>query len=365
MVFFHPVCFHKIRQYNLTILNFGVHTVRVKHFLFTIIIVVLLSACGGAATETIAPPTAVPTITPLPTATIIPTPSTPLAILVLPADMDKTSSDLYQKTVYDMAQQSGFRFQIRNALDPADLADPTLKVVIVLPPDPGVASLAPTAPGVQFLAVNIPNLTAGGNLSVLAGDSQVELPAFLAGYMAAMISDEYHIGMVIPKDNPDAQRAFNAFNNGMIYYCGLCRTFYISPIQYPTYIEVPANESPKNYGGYANVLINDRKVYALYIYHSLADADFLSYVGTQGVMLIGTSMPNPRPGGWVMTIRPDTIKAIQTAWPNLIAGQGGLNVQSPLGIADADPDILSPGKLRLAQEILDSLLAGRILPTSP
>jgi len=339
--------------------------VRVKHFLFTILILVVLSACKGSATETIAPPTAVPTNTALPAATMIPTPSTPLAVLVLPADMDKSASDLYQKTVYGLAQQSGFRFQIRNALLPADLADPTLKVVIVLPPDPGVATLAPTAPGVQFLAVNIPNLAAGGNLSVLAGDSQVELPAFLAGYVAAMISDEYHIGMIIPKDNVEAQRAFNAFNNGMIYYCGLCRQFYISQIGYPTYIEVPADESPSRYGGYANVLINDRKVYALYIYPSLADDDFLSYIGTQGVYLIGNSMPNPRPGGWVMTISPDTIKAIQSAWPNLIAGQGGVNVQSPLGIADADPDILTPGKLRLAQEVLDSLLAGRILPTNP
>jgi hypothetical protein len=339
--------------------------VRVKYFLFTILIIGVLSACGGSATETIAPPTAVPTITPPPTATIIPTLSTPLTILVLPADMDKTTSDLYQKTVYDLAQQSGFRFQVRNTLSPTDLADPTLKVVIVLPPDPGIASLAPSAPGVQFLAVNIPNLTAGGNLSVLAGDSQVELPAFLAGYVAAMITDEYHIGMIMPKDNGDAQRAFNAFNNGMTYYCGLCRTFYISAIKYPTYIEVPADEAPARYGGYANVLVNDRKVYAIYVYPSLADEEFLSYIGTQGVMLIGTTMPDPRPGGWVMTIRPDTVKAIQTAWPNLIAGQGGQNVQSPLGIADVDPTLLTPGKLRLAQETLNSLLAGRILPTSP
>ena len=338
---------------------------RVKYFLFTIFIIVVLSACKGSATETISPPTAVPTITPMPTATMIPTPSTPLALLVLPADMDKVTSDLYQKTVYDLAQQSSFRFQVRNVLSPTDLVDPTLKVVIVLPPDPGVASLAPTAPAVQFLAVNIPNLTAGGNLSVLAGDSQMDQPAFLAGYVAAMISDEYHIGMIIPKDNADAQRAFNAFNNGMIYYCGLCRTFYLSTIGYPTYVEVPADEDPKRYGGYANVLINDRKVYALYIYPTLANADFLSYIGTQGVMLIGTSMPDPRPGGWVMTIRPDTIKAIQTAWPDLIAGKGGINVQSPLGIADVDSSILTPGKLRLAQDTLDSLIAGRILPTSP
>jgi hypothetical protein len=339
--------------------------VRFKHFLAAILIIVVLSACGRSAPETPAPPTAVPTNTAMPTATIIPTPSTPLAILVVPADMDKTTSDLYQKTVYDLAQQSGFRFQVRNTLTPADVADPTLKVVIVLPPDPGVATLAPSAPGVQFLAVNIPNLSPGGNLSVLAGDSQVELPAFLAGYVAAMVSDEYHIGMIIPKDDPDGQRAFNAFNNGMIYYCGLCRTFYVSTITYPTYVEVPKDEDPNRYGGYASVLINERKVYAIYVYPSLATADFLSYIGTQGVMLIGTSMPDPRPGGWVMTITPDTIKAIQSSWPNLIAGQGGVNVQSPLGIADADPSILTPGKQRLAQDVLDGLLAGRILPSSP
>ena len=338
---------------------------RAKHFFFAILIAAILSACSRTSATEIAGPTVVPTHTPLPTATIIPTPSTPLAILVLPTDMDQVTSDLYQKTVYDLAQQSGFRFQVRNTLTPIDLADPTLKVVIVLPPDPGVAALAPTEPGVQFLAVNIPNLTAGGNLSVLAGDAQVELPAFLAGYVAAMITDEYHIGMVIPKDDVDAQRAFNAFNNGMIYYCGLCRTFYVSQIDYPTYVEIPSDEAPARYGGYANVLINDRKVYALYIYPSLAKDEFLSYVGTQGVMLIGTSMPDPRPGGWVMTIRPDTTKAIQTAWPSLVAGQGGINVQSPLGIADVDPGLLSPGRLRLAQEILDSLLAGRILTGNP
>jgi len=338
--------------------------VRLKYFLFVILILALLSACGGKATEN-AGPTAVPSQTPLPPPTIIPTLSTPLALLVIPADMDKAASDLYQKTVYDLAQQSGFRFQVRNTLTPADLADSTLKVVIILPPDPGLAALVTAAPNVQFLAVNIPGLTAGGNLSVLAGEAQLDIAAFLSGYIAAMVSDEYHIGMILPQGDVTAQGAFAAFNNGKTYYCGLCRTFYISQVAYPTYIEIPPDESPTRFGGYANVLINDRKVYAIFVYPSLATDDFLSYIGTQGVMLIGTSMPEPRPGGWIATIRPDTILAIQSAWPNLIAGQGGINVQSPLGLADVDPELLTPGKLRLAQETLDALLAGRISTANP
>jgi len=361
---FSPFSFRKIRQYNSVILIFWSNPLRVKQFLLAILMIAVLNACSRSGTQAVGP-TLVPTDTPLPPATIVPTPSTPLAILVVPADMDKASSDLYQKTVYDLAQQSGIRFQVRNSLTPTDLADPTLKVVIALPPDPGITSLAPTAPAVQFLAVNIPSLVAGGNISVLAGDSQVELPAFLAGYTAAMITEEYHIGMLIPQGDADASRAYAAFVNGRTYYCGLCRTFYLTAVSYPTFVEIPADEDRKNYGGYANLLINDKHVDTLYIYPSLANDDFLSYVGTQGVMLIGTSMPTPRPGGWVMTIRPDTIKAIQTAWPNLMAGQGGINVQSPLGIADVDPTLLTPGKLRLVQETLDGLLAGRILTSNP
>lgn len=338
---------------------------RVKSIFLVALIFAILTACGGQTPTEIPAPTVVPTHTPLPMATMIPTPSTSLAILVLPADMDKESSDLYQKTVYDLAQQSGFRFQVRNTLTSLDLTDPTLKVVIALPPDPGIASYVSIAPGVQFLAVNIPNLTAGGNLSVLAPDSQVDLPAFLAGYTAAMLTEEYHIGMLYPQGDGDAQRAAAAFNNGMRYYCGLCKRMYFTNTEYPTFLDIPANEDPSKYGGYANLLINDRDVDALYIYPSLVSDDFLTYIGTQGVFLFGTSMPEPRPGGWVMTVSPDTVKAIQVAWPSLIAGQGGINVQSPLGLADVDPGLLSAGKLRLVQETLDALLAGRISTANP
>ncbi len=324
--------------------------------------VILVSACSRGTAETPASP---PTNTPLPPATSTATPSTPLALLVLPADMDQNASNLYQTTVYDLAQASGFRFQVRNALTPADVTDATLKVVVALPPDPGLVALAAAAPQTQFLSVNIPDMTAGGNLSVLASDSQIEIPAFMAGYIGAMISDDYHIGMILPQGNVDAQRAYTAFRNGMVYYCGLCRPFYLTAFDYPTYIEIPADESPDRYGGYANILIVERRVYALYVYPDLATSDFLSYIGTQGVMIIGANMPEPRPGGWVVTVQPDPIKAIQSAWPNLIAGQGGVNVQSPLGLADIDPSLLTPGKERLARETLEGLLSGRILAGNP
>ena len=60
--------------------------------------------------------------------------------------MDKATSDLYQKTVYDLTQQSGMHFQVLNTLAPKDMPA-GVKVVIALPPDPGIAALAAAAHG--------------------------------------------------------------------------------------------------------------------------------------------------------------------------------------------------------------------------
>src|SRR5512139_139955 len=100
----------------------------------------LLAACGS--NEPVATNTPVPTDTPIVLPTLTATPTVPLTVLVLPANLDVETSNLYQKTVYDLAQAAGYRFQVRNTLTPADLAEPGLKIVIVLPPDPGIAALA-------------------------------------------------------------------------------------------------------------------------------------------------------------------------------------------------------------------------------
>lgn len=330
--------------------------------LILLAVALLLGACGQ---ETPQVPTVVPSETPVPLPSPSSTPDTSLAILILPPDMDKELSDLYQKTVYDLAQASGFRFQVRNTLSAVDVADQTLKVVIALPPDPGVAALAAAAPHVQFMVINIPNMVAGGNISVLASNPSPDMSAFLAGYVSAMLTEEYKIGMILPKDDATAQQALVAFYNGMIYYCGLCRPFYFSEWTYPQYIEVPTDADPATYNAYADVLILQRKVGMIYVYPSLATNELLTYIGTTGVWSMADGLPLQRPAGFVMAMQPDTIKAIQAAWPGLVAGAGGTNVQSPLGLTGVDSGLLTPGKQRLVEQVLLDLVEGRIDPIGP
>lgn len=326
-----------------------------------VVFAVALSACSGnQAAETATP---APTETVVIPPTLTPTPTTPLAVLVVPADLDVDTSNLYQTTVYDLAQASGFRFQVRNTFTAADI-EPGLEVVIVFPPDPGIAALAAAAPQVQFLAINIPGITAGGNISVLGNTVQPDMAGFLAGYTAAMITEDFRIGMLMPKDNANALTALNAFAAGMAYYCGTCRPVLFYNWTYPQYLEIGAEEDPGNYNAYADILILQRDVGTIFLYPDIVTPDLINYIGTTGVNMIGTISPEQRPAGWVMTIQPDVFQAIQNAWPGLIAGQGGVTVQAPLGLADVDPNLLSEGKQRLVEQTLSDLQAG-LISTAP
>jgi len=336
--------------------------VRQRFIILLILIAAAVSACGGAQSDQT--PTPVPTDTPLVPPTLTATPTTPLAILVLPADLDPDTSNLYQKTVYDLAQASGLRFQVRNTLTSEDL-ESGLQVVIAFPPDPGIAALAASAPQVQFLAINIPEVAAGGNISVLGNNSQTDVAAFLAGYTAAIITDDYRLGMIMPKDNTDALRALNAYANGMRFSCGTCRPIYFYAWTYPQYIEIPAEEDKSHYNAFADILILQKKVGTIFVHPDVATTDLTTYIGTTGVYMIGTKTPEELPAGWVMTIQPDIIKAIQIAWPGLVSGQGGVTVQSPLGLTDIDSTILSPGKQRDVERKLNEVETGLISIVTP
>jgi hypothetical protein len=336
-------------------------------FLLNLLLIVILAGCGRSAPD--ATPTSVPTDTAVPTPEFTATPSTPLVILVMPADLDPAMYDLYQTTVYDLAQQSGFRFQVRNTLSELDL-EPALRVVIVLPPEPGpgITALAALAPQTQFLAINVPGITAGGNVSVLASNAQTDIVAFMAGYVGAMITDDYRIGMIYPDGNAEALSALDAYTNGKTYSCGTCQKYYLyqdeygNALDFPQSIAIPADEDPSNYGGYAVYLIQRRKVNYIYVYPDVATPELLAYIGSSGAVQVGGAPQGGIPLYWAASLSPDTTGAIRAAWPNLVNGQGGQPVQSPIAFTDVDPNLLSPGKQAQAEQILADLLAGRISP---
>ena len=336
----------------------------VQHKLvFLFLSLIMLASCGFPGSATPAP--GVPTATPNPT--ILPTQSTPLVILVLPADMARTESDQYQTLVYNLAQANGMRFQVRNALTASDLAfeGSALKVVIVLPPDPGLASLTAAAPGVQFLALNISDLAPTSNLSsVGASGIPVDQQAFLAGYIAGMVAPEWRVGILSQKDTPGGEAARTAFENGYHFYCGDCfNDKFAGPNRhglYPIVVRIPADAPESDYNGNADLLIHNI-VNVAYVYPPIATPALLSYMAQNNLLLIGQTMPSEDiRSNWITSIQPDLISTIKKIFPDLLAGHGGQVVPTPLFLTDVNSSLLSDAKLRLVQQILDGLQNGTI-----
>lgn len=327
-------------------------------------LIILLASCSSPGNGT--PPVVLPTNTP--EATLAPTVvAMPLTILVIPVDLPQAESDLYQSTVYNLAQANGMRFQVRNSLSPSEVAleGQALKVVVALPPDPGLAALVAAAPGVQFLAIEIPGLSPAANLSSIGANGvPVDQQAFLAGYIAGMVAPEWRVGILSLKDTSGGDAAVTAFENGYRFFCGYCfNPDFPGPNAhdlYPIIVRIPVDAPVSDYNGHADLLIHN-VVKVAYLYPEIATRDMAGYMAQKGVLLIGQDLPgeNVR-SSWITSIQPDLVSALNNIFPELVAGQGGQVSSTPLHLTDTNPDLLSEAKLRLVMEVLTGLEDGSI-----
>jgi hypothetical protein len=273
--------------------------------------------------------------------------------------MNDASSRAYQKAVYDMAQGQGYRFVVLNTLTQADL-EPTLKIVIDLAQASDITTLAAAAPQAQFLAINIPGIQPGGNISVLGGEAtSIDKVAFMAGYIGAIITQDYHTGALVRKGSPDAEVIIDGMRAGQQYFCGLCNP-YVGPFEaYPLVQDIPEDAKPSEYGAYADILLR-KKVDTFFIQPGLDAPELLQYLQTVGVLMIGTQAPSKAVNGWVVTLEPNYLEALQAAFPDLIAGQGGKAFPAPLSFSDANPGLFGLGKQKETRQVLNDVLGGLI-----
>ncbi len=333
-------------------------------------LVLLLAGCGSktatpqapvqpdAATQAaqatqVAQPSATPEQPPTPSA------APERVLLLAPAGADAARVQALQGLLAELAGQSGLLFET-NA-DPASVSAPGVRLVVLAAPDPGAAQMAAANPQVQFLAVEIPGLQAGQNLSTVSGEGgSADQQGFLAGYLAALITPDWRTGAISVSDTPEGLAARQGFMSGVVFYCGLCRSAYPPFNVYPQYYELAAANAASEGQAAADYLIG-QAVATAYISPGVVDETTLAYLAQAGVNLIGSGSP---PAGlldhWVVSIRPDWESAVRQAWTRLAAGEAGFNQQAPLGLADRNESLLPAGRLRLVEQILSDLAAGYI-----
>ena len=327
-------------------------------------LMVALSACNAAqptgATQTPPVGTPNPTVTLSPTST--PTELPPRAVLLAPPEADQTQAGALEAALAELAAQDGLRFERLESLSPGALT-PDLRIVVALPPDPGLASLAAAAPGTQFLAVGVPELAVSGNLStILTSGERPDRQGFLAGYLASVVTSDWRVGVIGLGDSPAGKAALNGFQNGVIFYCGLCRPAYPPFNVYPASYALVGGAGLAEQQAAADALIG-QGVTTVYLAPGVADDTLLEYMANAGLNLIGGEPPPASvQEHWIATVRTDWIAAVREAWTDLVQGQAVDIQELPVLITDANEALFSPGRQGLVEQTRTSLNAGLIDP---
>jgi hypothetical protein len=296
-------------------------------------------------------------LTPTPTLTPLP----PVGALWVPTNADPQLATEIQSKLSLWIPEIGFRFQVRPSLDEGILERDDFKLVVALPPNPELDSLARNHPEIQFLAVGIQGLEPAPNLSTIgAGGERLDLQGFVAGYMAAMITPDWRVGVIGSSDSTQSVAARQAFYTGVKFYCGLCRSSYPPFYEYPLYFELGADADTVAWRTAADYMIQ-RSVSTVYVVPGAGDDPMLQYLASAGVNIIGGEPPLPELSGqWVASLRFDLLEGFIETWPLFVANPGNEAVPIPLQLKDINSDLLSPGKQRLVQATLEDALDGYI-----
>lgn len=326
-----------------------------------------LAACNAAVpqvTPSATPGTATPfppTDTPSPSPTATPEPS--LVILLAPPGSDGALADRLEELLTGLASEAGMRFQTSTNLSSAELQQ-DVRLVVVLPPDPGISRLAASSPEAQFLAVGVPGLEAGGNISTIniSGSSPDQI-GFAAGYLGAAITPDWRVGVLGEQDTAAGKASQLGFTNGVIYFCGLCRP--VNPPYpipgYPLVAQLTDAAGPDEWqSAISNLTVWG--VGTVFVDPEIASEDLYQELAKAGINIIGSGEPPPElKDHWVASIgSSDPVEAVNELWPDIISGEGGMNMGLPLTIRAANPDLFSLGRQALVNEMLAELAQGYI-----
>lgn len=264
--------------------------------------------------------------------------------------------------------------EVRTALEPASLTPDTSMVIFVSRTNGGEASnaapgddaelitkMAASHPGIQFLAIGVSGLGAQGNISMI--DLQASTPpymGFLAGYLSAVVTNEWRVGS-ITTDDAEGMAFRQGFLNGVVFYCGLCQPTYPPFSGYPLAASLPQNSTSAEWQAAAAALI-ERGVKTVYLAPGAGDASLVEFLAQLGVGLIGSAAPPGSEVQWIATISTDIPAVLETIWDELVSGHGGLSISPPLKLTNIDEEVLTPGRQRLIEGLIQEIQDGFVDP---
>jgi hypothetical protein len=261
-----------------------------------------------------------------------------------------------------LSLDTGLSWEVRETLSPLDI--PTgAQLIVALYPTPNLNELAAAAPDLQFLAIGIPGLEPAPNLSQIKGDGfRPDRQAFLAGYLAAVITEDWRVGVITESGGGRGRAARVGFQNGARYFCGLCRPFFPPFENYPLFVEVSPGAAAPDWQAAADLLL-DKGVNTIYLAPGADQAPLREFLAEKEVLIIGSA---PRAGfpenWWAASVRNAPELALFDLWPLFSGGETPLQSPLPLAITDVNNLYISTGRLQFAEALIPDLQEGIVDP---
>lgn len=343
------------------------HVTMRKNFvaLLLVCLMIVLAGCGPAAAPTTAPATPAPdqpTAEPTATTESSPTPQPGRVVLVAPPGVD---AQPVQALLAELVASAGWEIEARADL-PAGEVSEAVRVVVMLSPVPNLNELLAAAPQVQFVVYSPAELQPAPNLTVIR--RRQEMQAFLAGFTSVLISPDYRAAGLLVSDGPHGSLLQEAYVNGGRYFCGVCAPGWPLGMYFPVAAALPAASDGPTWLAAAADMFDNKKVDLYFLAPEALKPEVIEYISgrTQFDRTVVAFGVQPPPDAlreqWAATLVFDDRSALQQVWPQISAGQSAGAVDASLALEDINEDMLSPGRLRLIEELMEELSAGRVDP---
>ncbi len=292
------------------------------------------------------------------TQTPTPTAEPPAVWLVAGSQASAAVRQEFFDWLSDRAGQDGLRLSEMDEFSASDIPA-QLKAVVFLFPGDEVANLAANLPDTQFVVVTDADFPTSANLSVVqtAGNQA----AFLAGYLATLNSPDFRSGGLFVDDAAGKQLEESYLNGGR-YLCGRCSPVFTPLVPFPQTAVVPANSDAAAWQAAFDAL-NQNRIEMLYISGEGLTPELLGYLADKNVGILSDAPP---PSGfesiWIATVSGNSLSALETLWPEVMAGTGGRKELAGLEISQVNSNNLSTGRLELAEKLIPDLTGGWVVP---
>ncbi|GAB4520820.1 MAG: hypothetical protein Fur0018_00720 [Anaerolineales bacterium] len=327
------------------------------------ILPLILAACGGAPAPQATPTplnvaaSATPASEVSPTSVVTPTPQPlPGVWLVLPQGDFPADTGL-PSYVQRLAESQGWQVTILETLP--DAIAPEVRAVIA-PLADDLSALAQANPNTWFIGGGAASTSRPANLSLLdASTASLKAQAFLAGYVAALTTDDWRIATIAPDED-----TLNAFRNGAVYFCGLCRPAYPPYYPYPLTVQLaPGASADQWYSALSN--LQTQGVEVVYIAPALwtqQDVPLSTLADTSLLLISDHALEGALEAHWLAGIAPDFQSALLAAWDGFLRDGTGEIYPVGLRVQSGAVNWISPGRQRLAEDLAAGLQSGAVLP---